>query len=198
MIEQTYLKQWKEFNEAALAMYRESSEAQKAALRDLSDSQFNVAGWGGMAQVSLDSLKAITDINQNAVSGALHAQLDKLDLSDAASSLREVFQIYTSTVTGLVQNQMNLLSLVVEDLAKYLEAVKQAQGWEEILAAPAHLLTDLQEQQKTSMLDAAQKLAAIQPALTAWIERAINNAAASETPAPKPKRALPRAASVSP
>jgi hypothetical protein len=41
-------------------------------------------------------------------------------------------------------------------------------------------------------------LGAIHPALIAWIERTINNAVAKEPASAKLKRALPRAASVTP
>lgn len=192
MIQEAYIKQWKDFSQAALALYKDSSEAQTGAIRDL-DAQYDSAAWAKLARLYLDSSKGILEINQSAANTVWLAQLGKLDSSSGIDSLTELTQIYTSTMTTLIQSQMSSVTAMVEETRKYLQSVKQAQGMEEMLAAPAHFFTAMQEKQKNAALGTMATLGSVQTALTAFVERTIDNAAAAgEAPTPKPT-ALPRA-----
>ncbi len=179
-MQQTLLKQWQDLTQYSVAFYKGNSESQAAAINNLIKMQWDSANWAGFAKSSLDSFNALSKINESTLNSLWQTQLASSDLNGLAAALRELNEINASTVTTLVQNQINVVSLFMEAAAKHLESLKQAQGIEEIIAAQAHLFTEIQEKLKTNSLETLQTLGSVRAALTAWAEKAIDNAAASE------------------
>lgn len=180
MIQQAGIKQWQDLNQNAVDLYKRFTEEQTEAIRNLMELQGDSVTWAKLMQSSLDSYKTLSNINQTTLSSLWQAHVARVDLTDVASSMKELCQIYSSATTTLVQNQMNGLSAIVEGMAKYIEAVKQAKSWEELVAAQAHLVTEIQESQKGSSLDSLQTFGSVSSALTAWAENTIDSAASEE------------------
>jgi hypothetical protein len=194
-MQQTLLKQWQDFNRLSVAFYKESSGSQAAVINNWINLQWDSASWAKLARSSLDSFKAMSEVNEAMLNGLWQRQLGKLDLNDLAAALRELNEITASFVTTLVQNQVPMWNLFTEATAKYLEVLKGAKSVEDVITAQAPVFTEIQEKFKTTSLETLQTLGAVRSALTAWTERTIDNAAEQEESAPPAASLKKRAAS---
>lgn len=96
-------------------------------------------------------------------------------------AIKELGEINTNAMTRLTQRQMDMVNLYMEGGTKQLEALNEAKGVQDVVAAQSRLFAELNEKLMDNVRQTVEVLVDVKTELSAWAEKGMEKATTSNS-----------------